>query len=237
MKSKEILDKNAKEILRRILMGESLTVLQNEYKVEKGTITDYYRKIFESDSKALEMFDKVLENTKKKTSSVNIEEEKLDEVVKEYLQDSITLKEAGKKLNVHSQTFKKLMLKKIGEDEELTNLYKKKVQKRASYKDFDFKKAIVQMLDSRVTQAEIEELFELKPKTLSKKISALRNTEDDKLYQACKMLSDSTMNKRELTFHENSFIDDVVNEYKEKEKENQSNSNNTKKDDKTDNER
>ncbi len=55
LNSKEILDKNAKQILRKILQGETLSNIQEEYGVDKGTITDYYRNLFEKGKRALEI--------------------------------------------------------------------------------------------------------------------------------------------------------------------------------------
>ena len=75
MRSKEILDRNAKQILRRILQGESLTKLQEEFGIDKGTITDYYRELFKSDERALEIFDNVLQIKKSQSSKVNIDNE------------------------------------------------------------------------------------------------------------------------------------------------------------------
>lgn len=217
MKSKEILDKNAKEILEKILSGESLSKIKKEYGVDQTTISAYYRKLFENDKKALTIFNTVLKITKEKTSSVNIENQKLEKYIFEYLSGKKTLKQVEKELGIHYQTFKKLMLKYISDNEILTQMYNNKQNQRADYSNVDFKKIIIEMLQSKSTQREMEDKYELTPKTLSKKIANLHDTEDEMLYRACKILSESRMNKNILNSNEIDFIDEVVEKYQEKE--------------------
>lgn len=169
LNSKEILDKNAKQILRKILQGETLSNIQEEYGVDKGTITDYYRNLFEKGKRALEIFNLVLQNKKVKTSTIEIEDEKLGKVVQRYSEGKLNLKQAGKELEISDQTFKKKMLFYLEKHEDLRDKYEHKKAKRAYYGSLDFRKLAVEMLENNCTQKEIEEKYELKPKTLSKK--------------------------------------------------------------------
>lgn len=219
MNNKEILDKNAKEILRRILQGESLSKIQREYDIDKGTITDYYRKLFENDKRALDIFDMVLQNKKARTSTIEIDDKKLENSIQRYLKGSLNLKQAGKELGISEQTFKKKMLLYLEKHENLQKEYDNKKAKRADYKELDFKKLAVEMLENNFTQKEMEEKYDLKCKTLSKKISGFDNDTDRELHNACKILAEAMMNKQKLSHNEIQYIENVVKKYKMKFKE------------------
>lgn len=214
MRGKEILDHNAKEILRKILSGQSLTSLQNEYQVDQSTIADYYRNIFEVDERALAIFNDILANNKQKTSTIEIDDMELERVIRQYLQGSITLKEAGAELGISAQTFKKRMSLYLPQNKELEMCYH--LKRRNNYEQIDFRRLALEMLKDKLTQKEIEEKYHLVPKTLSKKISGFHNTKDEKLYIACKLLAEETMNRRELSDEEMKYISTVIEEYEEK---------------------
>ncbi len=172
--------------------------------------------MFEKDKRALEIFNLVLQNKKVKTSTIEIEDEKLGKVVQRYLEGKLNLKQAGKELEISDQAFKKKMLFYLEKHEDLRDKYEHKKAKRAYYGSLDFRKLAVEMLENNCTQKEIEEKYELKPKTLSKKVSAFNGSADEELYIACKILAEAMMNKQELNDNEVKYIEIIVKKYKMK---------------------
>lgn len=203
MKNKQNLDKHAKEILRRILLGETLEVLGEEYEVDKNEIVDYYREIFEKDERSLEIFNNVLEEEAKIQFRNN--------VIK-YINGELTLKQAATRLGIHYQTFKKRMLEYMATDKELLNLYETNKEKN-DYSQIDFVGLAIEMLENKCTQIEMEEKYQLKAKTLSKKIAGFQ---DKDLSEACKSLAESFAYKRALSDSEINFINSVIKEYKKR---------------------
>lgn len=203
MKNKQNLDKHAKEILRRILLGETLEVLGEEYEVDKNEIVDYYREIFEKDERSLEIFNNVLEEEAKIQFRNN--------VIK-YINGELTLKQAATRLGIHYQTLKKRMLEYMATDKELLNLYETNKEKN-DYSQIDFVGVAIEMLENKCTQIEMEEKYQLKAKTLSKKIAGFQ---DKDLCEACKSLAESFAYKRALSDSEINFINSVIKKYKKR---------------------
>lgn len=212
------MDANAKKILEKILKGESLTKLQNEYKVDKNTITNYYRDIFQNDERALSLFNTVLQRKKEQTSSVELDASHLEDSIWQYIDGKMTLKQAADSLGIHEQTFKKKMLEVVAEREDWIQKYQQRKAQRANYQTVDFQALIVEMLTMKKSQKEIEIEHNLKPKTMSKKIANLQNTEPE-LYRACKIWANAESRKRLLDEDEVNEINSIVVEYQQSKEE------------------
>ena len=202
MEHKQNLDKNAKEILRKILLGEDWKVLERDYQVDKNVTVDYYRGIFEKDKRALEIFDNVLEEETKMQFRNN--------VIK-YINGELTLKQAAADLGIHYQTFKKRMMEYMATNNELLKLYEMNKIKN-DYSQIDFVELAIEMLENKCTQMEMEEKYQLKAKTLSKKIAGFK---DKRLCEACKILAESFAYKKSLSDNEIDYINFIIKEYKE----------------------
>lgn len=202
MKNKQNLDKHAKEILRKILLGETLEVIGEEYQVDKNVIIDYYRRIFEKDERSLEIFNNVLEEEAKIQFRNNI--------IKN-INGEITLKQAAAGLGIHCQTFKKRMMEYLATNNELLKLYETN-KGRNDYSHIDFMELVIEMLENKCTQIEMEEKYQLKAKTLSKKIAGFK---DKRLCEACKILAESFAYKRALSNDEINYINSVIKEHRE----------------------
>ena len=158
LRAKKILDENAKDILFKIINGASLKEIKEEYHVDPKTVKNYYRELFEKDDRSRKIFDEILLLRKKKTSSVKVDKAEFKQCVKDYLNGYITLKEAGEALGIHYQTFQKKMEKYVEKHDKLKSKYEKR--KKINYENIDFEPILIEMLEKKTTQRDIEQEHE-----------------------------------------------------------------------------
>lgn len=213
MSSKDILNRHAKEILTKIVAGEELQKLQEEYGVDQGDITDYYRKLFENDRNNLRRFNFVVQYGQQKTATKEIDQSEFEYCVEEYLAKNMTLREAGQRLGISYQFFREKMKEYFEEHEDLREIYEYAILNRTNYRKIDFRKYMVEMLKNRFSQEQIETKYGFRPKTMDRKIVALLYRGNRRLYKAYKIWVEALAQKRELNEEETDCIDKTVHLY------------------------
>lgn len=204
---------------QRILAGEvSLRELSKQTGIDREKLKDMFLDICTEEEKV--RFIEILKENKKNGANIKLEG-KIKEIVIQILKGEITARKASEEYGIDRETLRRKAEELANSSPEYIKYYIGYKEKRGDYSGINFRRLFVEMIDTDISQSEMAAKYGLQPRTISRELEKLKNSEDEldrKLYQASKIHAENKMKHREPNEADMQIYEEVLEEVKKHDK-------------------
>lgn len=204
---------------QRILAGEvSLRELSKQTGIDREKLKDMFLDICTEEEKV--RFREILKENKKNGANIKLEG-KIKEIVIQILKGEITARKASEEYGIDRETLRRKAEELANSSPEYIKYYIGYKEKRGDYSGINFRRLFVEMIDTDISQSEMAAKYGLQPRTISRELEKLKNSEDEldrKLYQASKIHAENKMKHREPNETDMQIYEEVLEEVKKHDK-------------------
>ena len=213
-------DVSLDEILEKIINKElSLRQASRISGISRDLLRVELVRKFANDKEKLDLIEKIMQDNKINSTTIDIEKDKLEEVFFKVVNREITLGEAQIELgNIDIETLKEKLAGLVGDSQnlEIAQKYSDYMQNRIQdYSGINFRKVAISMMRSNCTQIEMAEELGMTPRALSREFEKLSADKDTRLYDLLKMYCDLKMKRHKFTDIEIERLEMILSNYEQ----------------------
>lgn len=191
---------NFEKMFNDIIGGKSIRECEKIYGINRKSFVETCKKVFPEGSEHRTKLEKVLEENKSRLQKKEIEEDKFESIVKDFLSGEIKtmtkareqfIKETNK--TIDPLTFKERMVEYINASNNIKlkqRYISYEANKSGNYSHINFKALFIEMIRHESSQTEMAEMYNIPKRTVSRELAKLENNEKYKeIYFIAKELS------------------------------------------------
>lgn len=205
------------EILDKILNRE---ISVRQASSQSGYSRDFIRKELDrryaNDKNKLEFIELIMQENKENSSTVEVEQELLEQTFFKVMNKEMLLKEAQVVLgNIDILTLKEKFTDLVEKSEnlEIPAKYLEFIESKDSSKVVNYRVMAIRMMRNNLTQCDIAEELEVSPRTISREFEKLKHDEDTRLYDLLKAYGHMQAKKHKFTDDELVILNKLLTDY------------------------